>query len=111
MACLKKKVAQKEKLQLFALNSDDCVTWLQFRGKNKKRKLQMKTQSGIEMVKMTEPGQNQKDKGQRERKGRQKLGGEAGEKVYSQHKSKHFYVHNPSRSGRVRANTGPALNS
>lgn len=63
MAYLKKKVAQKEKLQLSALKSDDWVTWLQFRGKNKKRKLQMKTQSGIKMVEMTEPGQNQKESG------------------------------------------------
>lgn len=39
MAHLKKKVAQKEKLQLFTLNSDDWVTWLQFRGKNQKGRL------------------------------------------------------------------------
>lgn len=87
MAYLKKKVAKKEKLQLFALNSDDWVTWLQFRGKNKKGKLLMKTQSEIKMVKESEPGQSQKDRGQRERRGRQKLGGEAGRK-YSEHKSK-----------------------
>lgn len=70
----------------------------------------MTTQSGLKKVKVMEQGQRQKDKGPRERRGGQKLEGEAGRK-YSKHKSKHFYVHNPSWSARVRANTGPALSA